>query len=159
MLFLARPRGFEPLTYRFVAGHSIRWAKGAHFVLEYIITSLPVCQCFFRKKLKNSFKFSHRHKFWSKNRDFFDFFWKILLTNPIRSDIILSVRNIGVSPSGKASDSDSDISGVRIPAPQPEKRQTHLWVGLFSVIFACGEFYCFAVIFGLRRVIFASRVW
>ena len=29
---------------------------------------------------------------------------------------------------------------------------------LFSVIFACGEFYCFAVIFGLRRVIFASRV-
>ena len=22
--FLARPRGFEPLTYRFVAGHSIR---------------------------------------------------------------------------------------------------------------------------------------
>ena len=30
---------------------------------------------------------------------------------------------------------------------------------LFSVIFACGEFYCFAVIFGLRRVIFASQVW
>ena len=31
--------------------------------------------------------------------------------------------NIGVSPSGKASDSDSDISGVRIPAPQPRKKQ------------------------------------
>ena len=30
---------------------------------------------------------------------------------------------------------------------------------LFSVIFAYGEFYCFAVIFGLRRVVFASRVW
>ena len=30
--------------------------------------------------------------------------------------------NIGVSPSGKASDSDSDISGVRIPAPQPKKK-------------------------------------
>ena len=26
-----------------------------------------------------------------------------------------------MSPSGKASDSDSDITGVRIPAPQPEK--------------------------------------
>ena len=25
----------------------------------------------------------------------------------------------GASPSGKASDSDSDISGVRIPVPQP----------------------------------------
>ena len=28
--------------------------------------------------------------------------------------------NIGASPSGKASDSDSDISGVRIPVPQPK---------------------------------------
>ena len=27
----------------------------------------------------------------------------------------------GASPSGKASDSDSDISGVRIPVPQPSK--------------------------------------
>lgn len=27
---------------------------------------------------------------------------------------------IGVSPSGKALDSDSSISGVRIPAPQPD---------------------------------------
>ena len=27
----------------------------------------------------------------------------------------------GASPSGKASDSDSDISGVRIPVPQPTK--------------------------------------
>ena len=31
----------------------------------------------------------------------------------------VKVENIGVSPSGKASDSDSDITGVRIPAPQP----------------------------------------
>ena len=32
----------------------------------------------------------------------------------------VKVENIGVSPSGKASDSDSDITGVRIPAPQPK---------------------------------------
>ena len=32
----------------------------------------------------------------------------------------IKVENIGVSPSGKASDSDSDITGVRIPAPQPK---------------------------------------
>ena len=28
-----------------------------------------------------------------------------------------------------------------------------------TVIFACGEFYCFAVVFGYRRVIFATRAW
>ena len=28
-VFMARPAGFEPATYRFVAGHSIRWATGA----------------------------------------------------------------------------------------------------------------------------------
>lgn len=28
---------------------------------------------------------------------------------------------------------------------------------VFSVIFACGELYCFAVIFGIRRVIFALQ--
>ena len=33
--------------------------------------------------------------------------------------------NIGASPSGKATDSDSVITGVRIPVPQPEKRPTH----------------------------------
>ena len=40
-----------------------------------------------------------------------------------------------------------------------QKKDQLARVGLFSVIFAYGEFYCFAVIFGLRRVIFASRVW
>ena len=30
--------------------------------------------------------------------------------------------------------------------------------GSWAVLFACGEFYCFAVIFGLCRVIFASQV-
>ena len=30
-LLLARPGGFEPSTYRFVAGHSIHWAKGAYW--------------------------------------------------------------------------------------------------------------------------------
>ena len=28
---LARPAGFEPATYRFVAGHSIHWATGAYW--------------------------------------------------------------------------------------------------------------------------------
>jgi len=28
-----------------------------------------------------------------------------------------------------------------------------------TVIFACGEFYCFAAVFGYRRVIFATRAW
>ena len=50
-------------------------------------------------------------------------FFKKLLTNLGRFAIISLVPNIGVSPSGKASDSDSDISGVRIPAPQPRKKQ------------------------------------
>ena len=36
--FMARPRGFEPLTYRFVAGHSIRGAKGAFFIA---VNSIP----------------------------------------------------------------------------------------------------------------------
>ena len=36
-----------------------------------------------------------------------------------------------------------------LPLHRPSKK---------AVLFACGEFYCVAVIFGLRRVIFASRV-
>ena len=44
LFFLARPGGFEPPTYRFVAGHSIRWAKGASRVLEYITTKNIFCQ-------------------------------------------------------------------------------------------------------------------
>ena len=43
-------------------------------------------------------------------------------------------------------------------APARKKKASQSACSLFSVIFACGEFYCFAVIFGLRRVIFASRV-
>ena len=49
-------------------------------------------------------------------------FLKKVLTNISFFAIITSVLNIGVSPSGKASDSDSDISGVRIPVPQPKRR-------------------------------------
>ena len=49
--------------------------------------------------------------------------FEILLTSQKNCDIIPNVENIGVSPSGKASDSDSDITGVRIPAPQPNKEQ------------------------------------
>ena len=40
--------------------------------------------------------------------------------------------NIGVSPSGKASDSDSDITGVRIPAPQPKNTAEN---DTFSAVF------------------------
>ena len=43
------------------------------------------------------------------------------------------VENIGVSPSGKASDSDSDITGVRIPAPQPKWKTTQSGGFLFCV--------------------------
>ena len=39
------------------------------------------------------------------------------MTNALRRGII--GEQIAVSPSGKASDSDSDITGVRIPVPQP----------------------------------------
>ena len=39
------------------------------------------------------------------------------------SAIIWSVENIGASPSGKATDSDSVITGVRIPVPQPKKQK------------------------------------
>ena len=56
----------------------------------------------------------------------------------------------------KAQDFDSCISLVRVQLSQPEKSKSQDL--LFSVIVACGEFYCFAVIFGLRRVVFASRV-
>ena len=61
-------------------------------------------------------------RFFRKNLSLAQLFFKILLTNPVGSAIISHVLNIGVSPSGKASDSDSDISGVRIPAPQPNKQ-------------------------------------
>ena len=39
-----------------------------------------------------------------------------------------------------------------------KEKQAHRLASLFSVILAFGEFYCFAVIFGLSRVIFAARV-
>ncbi len=42
--------------------------------------------------------------------------------------------NIGASPSGKASDSDSDITGVRIPVPQPEKSTSVYRCAFFSYI-------------------------
>ena len=43
------------------------------------------------------------------------------MTTEKNSAIIQSVENIGASPSGKATDSDSVITGVRIPVPQPKK--------------------------------------
>ena len=40
----------------------------------------------------------------------------------------------GASPSGKASDSDSDISGVRIPVPQPKNPTRKSWIFSFVPI-------------------------
>ena len=44
-------------------------------------------------------------------------------------------------------------SNPAIPA-----RKKHAQACFFQLYSPCGEFYCFAVIFGLRRVVFASRV-
>ena len=65
----------------------------------------------------------------SETQKKFEKFFKNPLTNPKTFDIMYGSSrkiNIGVSPSGKASDSDSDISGVRIPAPQPRKKTNSL---------------------------------
>ena len=43
------------------------------------------------------------------------------MTNHFVCGIIIGVEDIGASPSGKATDSDSVITGVRIPVPQPTK--------------------------------------
>ena len=48
-------------------------------------------------------------------------FSKKPLTKIATFAIIISVLNIGVSPSGKASDSDSDSTWVRILPPEPIK--------------------------------------
>ena len=40
------------------------------------------------------------------------------------------VENIGASPSGKATDSDSVITGVRIPVPQPKNTENFV-LGIF----------------------------
>ena len=53
------------------------------------------------------------------------------LTTGLIYDIILFVD--GASPSGKASDSDSDISGVRIPVPQPRKKPFAKANGFFQL--------------------------
>ena len=43
--FMARHAGFEPATYRFVAGHSIHWASGAFLSAPiYYTAENPVCQ-------------------------------------------------------------------------------------------------------------------
>ena len=57
------------------------------------------------------------------------------MTNSKLSAIISSVENIGASPSGKASDSDSDISGVRIPVPQPKREGS---TSCYLLFWACG---------------------
>ena len=59
----------------------------------------------------------------------------------------------------KGADCKSVVTDFGGPNPPSPTRKKHLRKQvLFSVIFACGELYCFAVIFGLRRVIFALRV-
>ena len=73
-----------------------------------------------------------------RSKNFFKYFFKNLLTNRFCFVIICrSSRqqpNIGASPSGKASDSDSDISGVRIPVPQPQNPTRKSWIFSFVPI-------------------------
>ena len=38
-------------------------------------------------------------------------------------------------------------------------RESSFISGCNSVLFAFGEWYCYAVVFGFRRVIFTARVW
>ena len=61
-------------------------------------------------------------------RIFFIFFKKVIDKRGIfcYNDVVV---NIGASPSGKATDSDSVTSGVRIPVPQPNAK------GRISVLF------------------------
>ena len=58
--------------------------------------------------------------------------FKKVLTNIFVCDIIRFVN--GASPSGKATDSDSVTSGVRIPVPQPEKLYLACKIEFFSYI-------------------------
>ena len=48
--------------------------------------------------------------------------------------VVKTNTHFGVSPSGKATDSDSVITGVRIPAPQPEKLHLACKMEFFSYI-------------------------
>ena len=66
-----------------------------------------------------------------KNKNFDKNIKKGLTTSRIY-DIIRFVD--GASPSGKASDSDSDISGVRIPVPQPKNPTRTSWIFSFVPI-------------------------
>ena len=69
----------------------------------------------------------------AKNRKKFQLFSKKLLTKRRSCGIIIGVEDIGASPSGKATDSDSVITGVRIPVPQPKKDKSLYAACLFFV--------------------------
>ena len=84
---------------------------------KYCTTNLLNC------KPKNDF-FQKKNKFFQKSL-------KQVLTNRFFSAIIQSVENIGASPSGKATDSDSVITGVRIPVPQPKNPTRKSWIFSF----------------------------
>ena len=54
---VARLGGFEPSTYRFVAGHSIHWATGAFFVYFGILSQpIEVVNTFLKEISKNFFQ-------------------------------------------------------------------------------------------------------
>ena len=63
--------------------------------------------------------------------------------------------NIGNLCNGSTADSDSVCGSSKLSFPA---RKKHAQACFFQLYSPCGEFYCFAVIFGLRRVVFASRV-
>ena len=54
----------------------------------------------------------------------------------------------------------SDYNVIRSTAAKKGQPMRDTLSGVSRItLFACGEFYCYAVIFGLRRVIFATRVF
>ena len=70
---------------------------------------------------------------------------------------LLFKLNIGVSSSGKTQHFDCCIR--RFESCHPSQKKASRKTCFFQLYSPCGEFYCFAVIFGLRRVVFASRVY
>ena len=91
-----------------------------------------------------------------KNLIFFAFICIFVLTGG--KNCVIIIVALGYSQAVRHQTLTLAFSLVRIQLSQPEK-STCASKCFFQLYSHCGEFYCFAVIFGLRRVVFASRVW
>lgn len=80
---------------------------------------------------------------------------KITITYNYSTDSTKNAENTVESIESAASAAECKCSNKPSSSP-PRKNLVHK-NEVFSVIFACGELYCFAVIFGIRRVIFALQ--